>query len=73
MSRREENGPFAGPLSGLRVLDFGQYVAGPAVAMLLADQGAEVIRINPHGGPRWRSSANDILNRGKRVIEFESA
>ena len=37
-------------LDGIRVLDFGQYVAGPLAAMLLSDQGADVIRIDPPGG-----------------------
>ena len=40
------------PLKGIRVLDFGHYLAGPMVGMILADQGAEVIRIDPPGGPR---------------------
>ena len=54
-----------GPLTGVRVLDLGQYIAGPAVAMMLADHGAEVIRIDPPDGPRWKSPANAVLNRGK--------
>ncbi len=54
------------PLSGYRVIDFGQYIAGPAVAMMLADQGAEVIRIDPVDGPRWKSPAVRVLNRGKK-------
>ena len=41
-----------GPLAGLRVIDFGQYVAGPGAAMILADQGADVVRIEPPGGPQ---------------------
>jgi crotonobetainyl-CoA:carnitine CoA-transferase CaiB-like acyl-CoA transferase len=45
------------PLKGLRVLDFGHYLAGPTVGMILADQGAEVIRIDPPGGPRWVNHA----------------
>ena len=45
------------PLKNIRVLDFGEYVAGPAAAMMLADQGAEVIRIDPPGGPVWDSPA----------------
>ena len=55
-------------LSGIRVIDFGQYVAGPAAGMLLADQGAEVIRIDPPGGPVFRTPANATWNRGKKSI-----
>lgn len=62
-----------GALAGIRVIDFGQYLAGPLTAMLLADQGAEVIHIDPPGGPRWRSDANSALNRGKRSIELDFA
>jgi crotonobetainyl-CoA:carnitine CoA-transferase CaiB-like acyl-CoA transferase len=60
-----------GPLAGTRVLDFGQYIAGPAAAMMLADQGAEVIRVDAPGGPRWRSPANAVLNRGKSSIVLD--
>ena len=59
------------PLNGLRVLDFGHYLAGPAVGMILADQGAEVIRIDPPGGPRWKNHANAILGRGKKSIVLD--
>ena len=60
-----------GPLGGTRVIDFGQYIAGPAVAMMLADQGAEVIRVEPPGGPVWKTPANAILNRGKASIVLD--
>lgn len=59
------------PLAGIKVVDFGQYIAGPAVAMMLADQGAEVIHIDPPGGARWDNPAVQILNRGKQVIELD--
>jgi len=36
---------YQGPLAGLNVIDFGHYHAGPAAATLLADQGANMIRI----------------------------
>ncbi|MET0820817.1 MAG: CoA transferase [Aeromicrobium sp.] len=62
-----------GPLSGVRVVDFGQYIAGPMAAMLLADQGADVIRIDPPGGPRWQSPANTALLRGRRSIVLDLA
>jgi len=38
-------------LTDIRVIDFGQYIAGPLTAMLLADQGADVIHVDPPGGP----------------------
>ncbi|MFI5427246.1 CoA transferase [Aeromicrobium sp. UC242_57] len=64
-----------GPLSGVRVVDFGQYIAGPMTAMLLADQGADVIRVDPPGGPRWRSRANAALLRGRRraILDLTTA
>lgn len=40
----------AGVLDGIRVLDFGRYIAGPFCAALLGDLGAEVIRIERRGG-----------------------
>ena len=55
-----------GPLAGLRVVDFGQYVAGPLTAVLLADQGADVIHVDPPGGPRMAGVPDAFLNRGKR-------
>ena len=61
----------AGALDGIRVIDFGQYLAGPLAALLLADQGAEVIRVDPPGGPRWRHPANAVLQRGKRSIVLD--
>ena len=43
------------PLEGIRVLDLGHFVAGPFSGMLLADMGAEVIRIEKVGGDTERS------------------
>ena len=40
----------AGVLDGVRVLDFGRYIAGPYCACLLGDLGAEVIRVERIGG-----------------------
>ena len=60
-----------GALDGIRVIDFGQYVAGPLAGMLLADQGADVIRVDPPGGPRLKTPANSTWNRGKRSIVLD--
>ncbi len=61
----------AGALEGTRVIDFGQYIAGPMTAMFLADQGADVIRVEPPGGPRFDAPANATWNRGKRSIVLD--
>ncbi|MBI3682737.1 MAG: CoA transferase [Acidobacteria bacterium] len=42
------------PLAGIRVIDFGRYIAGPYCGMLLADMGADVIRIDRRGGSEDR-------------------
>jgi crotonobetainyl-CoA:carnitine CoA-transferase CaiB-like acyl-CoA transferase len=55
-------------LQDIRVIDFGQYIAGPLTGMLLADQGADVIRVDPPGGPVWDTPANATWNRGKRSL-----
>ncbi|HJZ42634.1 MAG TPA: CoA transferase [Hyphomicrobiaceae bacterium] len=47
----------AGVLDGIRVLDFGRYIAGPYCATLLAEQGAEVIRIEKREGSEDRYQA----------------
>ena len=60
-----------GALDGVKVLDFGQYIAGPLAAMLLADHGADVIHIDPPGGDRMESPSNAIWNRGKRRIALD--
>lgn len=61
-----------GTLKGLRVIDFGQYIAGPMTAMILADYGADVIHVDPPGGPRWNGyEANAVLMRGKRNITLD--
>lgn len=60
-----------GPLAGIRVVDFGQYVAGPGAAMMLADQGAEVLHVERPDGPSMISPATAVLHRGKRSITLD--
>jgi crotonobetainyl-CoA:carnitine CoA-transferase CaiB-like acyl-CoA transferase len=48
-----------GPLNGIRIIDLTAMVSGPLATMMLADQGAEVIKVeNPAGGDFTRSAAN---------------
>ena len=56
------------PLSNIKVIDFGQYIAAPLVACQLKDQGAEVIHIDPPEGPRIKNEMTSILNRNKNNI-----
>lgn len=58
------------PLTGVRVIDFGQQIVGPAIAMVLADLGATVIHIDPPNGPLWDHPANAVLHRNKRCLRL---
>ena len=53
-----------GPLDGLKVVEFASIGPGPHAAMLLADMGAEVLRIDRPGGNGW---PNPIVDRGRAV------
>jgi CoA:oxalate CoA-transferase len=69
----------SGSLSGIRVLEFGHYIAGPFCTQILADQGADVIKVEPPGGGPRRNSDPVVnkggyfpmLNRNKRSIEVD--
>jgi crotonobetainyl-CoA:carnitine CoA-transferase CaiB-like acyl-CoA transferase len=72
-----------GVLNGIRVLDFGRYIAGPYCAALLADLGADVIRIERRSGgeDRWVAPVSDdgsgamylVMNRNKRAMTLDPA
>ncbi len=66
-----------GPLAGIRVLGFGSFIAGPFAGQILADFGAEVLKIEPIEGEPWRyqspfmpgeSRAFLPLNRGVKSV-----
>ncbi|GAB3440286.1 CaiB/BaiF CoA transferase family protein [Actinophytocola sediminis] len=61
----------AGPLEGVRVVDFGHHVAGPLLAVMLADQGADVVHIDAPGSREADRAADAFLNRGKRRITLD--
>lgn len=74
--RKETSRP-AAPLHGVRVIDLGQYIAGPGAAMVLAELGAQVTKIEPPGGDqarhigRYGESMIRAHNRGKRSIALD--
>ena len=70
----------AGAMTGIKVLDFSQIVSGPMAACMLADQGADVIKLEaPTGDPvrafgpgKGNMSATYItVNRGKRGLALD--
>ncbi len=70
-----------GPLSGYRIVDLTSMISGPLATMLLADQGADVIKVeNPQGGDHTRAGANRRAgfsasflnnNRNKRSVVLD--
>jgi len=71
------------PLAGIRVIDFGRFIAGPYCGMLLADMGADVIRVDRRQGSEDRylapvSKTGDgaiflSLNRNKRSLTLDTS
>src|SRR5580700_7949180 len=62
--------------AGLRVVDVSQGVAGPMATMLLADFGAEVVKVEPPGGDRLHGAPGYLTwNRGKArtVLDLQTA
>ena len=68
------------PLTGLLVLDFSTLLPGPLAALMLAEAGAEVIKIERPGGEDMRrfppivdgeSAAFALLNRGKKILTLD--
>ena len=72
-----------GPLADIRVIDFGRFIAGPYCGMLLADMGADVVRVDRRHGSEDRYTAPITegaegagflsLNRNKRSITLDSS
>ncbi|MEM5310527.1 CoA transferase [Paraburkholderia sp. JHI869] len=77
---QETNAAPRGPLAGVRVLDLSAYIAGPYGCTLLADQGADVIKIEPPTGDNLRKYPSTLeaesraflgVNRGKRGLVLD--
>ncbi|MDD9980539.1 MAG: CoA transferase [Gammaproteobacteria bacterium] len=60
-------------LEGIRVLDLGRVLVGPITGMLLADLGAEVVKIEPPDGDQFRSypPGFDAVNMNKRSVSID--
>ncbi|MFQ6029170.1 MAG: CaiB/BaiF CoA transferase family protein, partial [Dehalococcoidia bacterium] len=76
----EKEVPMPGPLHEIKVVEFTEIIAGPLAGMLLADMGAEVIKIEPPWGEPWRfvqafsdteSRPFIAYNRGKRSLPLD--
>ena len=73
--------PSPGPLVGIRVLDFSMFLAGPYCTRLMADLGAEIIKVEPPGGdflrkaPPYREDGRSAyfthMNCGKKSIVLD--
>ena len=71
--------PTAGPLAGIRVVDVTSVISGPGAMGLLADQGADVIKVEPPQGDIMRHRGDDknftpgfvSVNRGKRSLVLD--
>jgi alpha-methylacyl-CoA racemase len=62
----------SGPLSGVRIIEIAGIGPGPFAGMMLADHGAEVIRIErPNTKPRREARGFDILARGRRSVAID--
>ena len=69
-----------GPLEGVKILDLTSMISGPMGAMILADQGAEVIKVEPIAGEQLRHMASPhngvnaplySCNRGKKSLAID--
>lgn len=73
--------PDPGPLAGVRILDFSRLLPGPLLTRLLADLGADVVKVEARSHPdpmravppvsQGTSAAFEALNRGKRIVDVD--
>ena len=60
-----------GPLAGVKVIELGGIGPGPHAAMVLADLGADVVRVRRPGGLTMPAEDRDLLHRGKRIVDLD--
>ena len=83
MSTQQEEQQRRGPLAGIKVLDFSRILSGPYASMVLADLGAEVVKVEPIGSgdetrnfPPFKGPLSHYfiaLNRSKKSITLDLA
>jgi alpha-methylacyl-CoA racemase len=61
----------AGPLAGVKVIELGGIGPGPHAGMVLADLGADVVRVRRPGGLTMPAEDRDLLHRGKRIVDLD--
>ncbi|MCP5374109.1 MAG: CoA transferase [Hyphomicrobiales bacterium] len=60
-----------GPLKGIRIVEFAGIGPGPFAAMMLADMGAEIVRLDRKGAVPDRDLSKQVLHRGRRSIALD--
>ena len=60
-----------GPLVGVKVMELGGIGPGPHAAMVLADLGADVVRVRRPDGLTMPAEDVDLLHRGKRIVDLD--
>ncbi|MGZ8748688.1 MAG: CaiB/BaiF CoA transferase family protein [Mycobacterium sp.] len=61
----------SGPLAGVKVIELGGIGPGPHAAMVLADLGADVVRVRRPGGLQMPAENIDLMHRGKRTVDLD--
>ena len=60
-----------GPLAGVKVIELGGIGPGPHAGMVLADLGADVVRVRRPGGLQMPPENRDLMHRGKRTVDLD--
>src|SRR5581483_7506069 len=68
-TRREDLVP--GPLAGYRILELAGIGPGPFCGMMLADMGAEVIRVDRPGGNPMAELGHEVMFRNRRAVAID--